>query len=99
MRKNQTKLQLVQNRENSVLDTFTKESNIASVPRKTTMTLEQVIAFMRKQQGDRTQRAFAAELGVSESYIAEVYKGRREPGESILSKLNLSKKIVYEQVA
>jgi Trp operon repressor len=63
------------------------------------LTREQVIRELRRIQGTRTNREFAAELGIHESHIGQIYKGSRDPGESILSQLNLTKKIVYEKSA
>ena len=42
-----------------------------------------------------TQRAVAKYLGVSEIYLSDVLRGKRNPGESILSKLGLQPEIIY----
>jgi predicted transcriptional regulator len=63
------------------------------------LTREQVIKELRRKQGERTNRDFAAELGIHESHIGQIYKGTRDPGESILSQLNLTKRVVYEKTA
>lgn len=55
------------------------------------LTKSDVINFMHKTQGKRTAREFAKELGVGESYLSDVYRGKREPGPSILARLGLEK--------
>lgn len=51
--------------------------------------LEQII----QERG--TQKAAAEFLGVSEQYLSDLLKGRRDPGEKILSKLGLEASVVY----
>lgn len=60
------------------------------------MNREQVIALMKSRQGERTAKEFAEELGISTPYLSDVYSGRRDPGESILSRLNLRMVKMYE---
>jgi hypothetical protein len=52
-------------------------------------TREQVIKALRKAQGDRTAKDFAAAIGVSQPYLSDVYHGRRYPGPRILNVLGL----------
>jgi transcriptional regulator with XRE-family HTH domain len=59
------------------------------------MTHEQVIALMRKKQGKRTAKEFAAELEISQAYLSDIYQHKRDPGESVLEKLGLKKETVY----
>jgi transcriptional regulator with XRE-family HTH domain len=59
------------------------------------MNLDQFLEFMKKQQGDKTAQQFAARLGVSPQYLSDVFNGRRPPGESITSALNVEKAVVY----
>lgn len=59
-------------------------------------TAEQVIELMRKRQGDRTQREFARELGITQQYLCDLYLRRRNPGEAVLRNLGLSSRVVYE---
>jgi|GEM_PF-1831074 len=63
------------------------------------LTVDEVIALMRKRQGDGTQRDLAKELGVSQQYLNDVYLRRREPGEAILKGLGVVRRVIYEQVA
>jgi transcriptional regulator with XRE-family HTH domain len=60
------------------------------------MTTAQVIALMKKKQGNRTSKEFAKELGISAAYLCDIYRNNREPGESVLTKLGIVKRIVYE---
>jgi DNA-binding XRE family transcriptional regulator len=46
-----------------------------------TVTIQQLIDACR---GPRTRRALCKQLGVSERYLYDVYKGQREPGLKIL---------------
>lgn len=59
------------------------------------MTPDQFIAFLRRQQGDQTAKDFAAELGVSQQYLSDIYNNRREPGEAITSALNVQRETRY----
>lgn len=44
-----------------------------------------------------SQKALADEIGVSQPYLSDVLKGKRDPGPSILSHLGLKKSAVYEE--
>jgi len=59
------------------------------------MNLEQFLEFLKKQQGNQTAHQFASRLGVSPQYLSDVYNGRRPPGESITSALQVEKSVVY----
>jgi len=54
------------------------------------------LAQMVKRAG--SQRGVAAMLGVSQAYLSDVLAGRREPGDKILTALNLKRvvRIRYE---
>jgi transcriptional regulator with XRE-family HTH domain len=45
-----------------------------------------------------SQKAAAKRLGVSEQYLCDVLKGRREPGKKLLDALGYRRVVVYEQV-
>ena len=59
------------------------------------LTKKQLIEALRKMQGDRTAKDFAASIGVSQAYLSDVYHGRREPGPAILGLLGLQKQTAY----
>jgi len=61
------------------------------------LTREKLIARMRKRQGRRTQKAFAAELGVSEPFLSDIYAGKRDPGAKVLNKLQLASLTAYKE--
>lgn len=43
-----------------------------------------------------TAKATAQSLGISQQYLSDVIKGRREPGEKLLSAMGLQSRVVYE---
>ena len=63
------------------------------------MNLDQFLEFLKRQQGDQTAQQFASRLGVSPQYLSDVYNGRRPPGESITSALNVAKAVTYTLAA
>lgn len=62
------------------------------------MTLSQVLALLRKRQGDRSVREFAGELGISHVYLSHIYSGKREPGPVVLEALGLRREVIYSGV-
>lgn len=52
-------------------------------------TLDDVVDMLKNRQGDRTLTALAAEIGVSKAYVSDIYKGRRNPGPTVLEFLGL----------
>ena len=61
------------------------------------MDKQQVINKIRQLQGSSTQKDFAASLGISPQYLCDIYKGRRDPGPSILKAFGIKDKgKVYE---
>lgn len=63
------------------------------------LNLDQVIALMKKLQGNRTNKDFAAQLGISGQFLGDIYAGKREPGEKALATLGLTKRTVYQKTA
>jgi hypothetical protein len=59
------------------------------------MTADEVIALLKKKQGDRTNLAFAAELGVTSTHLGEIYKGSRNIGHKVSAKLGLKAHTFY----
>lgn len=53
----------------------------------------QKIQRIIEEQG--TQKGAAELLGVSEAYLSDLLKGRRDPGKKILDKLGLESSVVY----
>lgn len=79
---------------------YTLDVSKASSAKKA-LTVDEVIAMLRKGQGALSLRRYAGELGITPGYLSDLYKGNRTPGQTILSQLGLAKKTVtlYEKVA
>lgn len=79
---------------------YTLDVSKPSSPKKA-LTVDEVIAMLRKGQGALSLRGYAEELGITPGYLSDLYKGNRTPGQTILSQLGLAKKTVtlYEKVA
>lgn len=50
-----------------------------------------VIEKLRKDQGERSLRGYASDIGCSAAYLSDVYNGRRDPGPKLLDHLNLER--------
>lgn len=66
---------------------------------KKQMSRDDVVKLMRKVQGDRTQRDFAVELGISQQYLCDIYKGAKDPGDTVLTALGLVRHVIYERAS
>lgn len=53
------------------------------------MNLDQVLAKLKKKQGDRSLREFATALGCSAPFLSDVYRKQRRPGPRILKALRV----------
>lgn len=62
------------------------------------MTTEQVLNLIRGRIGNGRQVEIAKLWGISPSYLCDVLKGQREPGEKILKPLGLERKINYVRI-
>lgn len=58
------------------------------------ITVKHVVKALRERQGERSNRKFAHELGISAAHLGDIYKGKRNPGEKVLSQLGLAKRTV-----
>lgn len=58
------------------------------------LTLDDVITLLRRE-ADGRQVEFALRAGVTQQYISDILRGKREPGPKILDALGLQKVIVY----
>lgn len=62
------------------------------------MTLDQVIALLWRRCHDAgSQAAWAKEHAISPAYVNDVLHGRREPGDTILAALGMSKIVTYRR--
>ncbi len=53
------------------------------------MNKDQLIAKLRKVQGEKSMDDFAYSIGISESMLSRIYSGSRNPGQKILDLMNL----------
>jgi transcriptional regulator with XRE-family HTH domain len=60
-----------------------------------TLDLDGFLKFLKQKQGQQSDRKFAQQLGVSPSYLSDVYNGRTVPGESITAALNARRDVVF----
>jgi hypothetical protein len=58
-------------------------------------TIEELIAIMKRVQGERTLTKFAAELDMSKQYLSNVYNRHKEPSERLLDKLGFARQTTY----
>lgn len=99
MRKTKAKLQVTESKRNSMLDSQSADIAQYQSMKGKFLTVEQVLEILRKRQGERTQREFAAELGITGQYLCDLYLRRRDPGEKVLENLGIVRRTIYEQVA
>lgn len=48
-----------------------------------------VLNMLKARQAGRTQREFAAEIGITQQYLCDVLQGNRKPGRKMLDYLGL----------
>jgi len=58
-------------------------------------TIEELLAIMRRVQGERTLTEFATDMEMSKQYLSNVYTRRKEPSERLLSKLGFTRQTIY----
>jgi predicted transcriptional regulator len=66
------------------------------VPEMKALTQSDIVAMLRKKQGESTQRELAEQIGVSQAYLSDVFLGRRDPGPAILQYLGIEKAYVQQ---
>jgi hypothetical protein len=91
-------------RDKNILTTFAQRAYTLAVAKRSQakpLTVDEVIAMLRKEQGAMSLRGYAQEIGITPGYLSDLYKGNRTPGQTILSRFGLAKKTVtlYEKVA
>lgn len=57
--------------------------------------IEELIAIMKRVQGDKTLTQFAAELDLSKQYLSNVYNRHKEPSERLLGQLGFTRQTTY----
>lgn len=58
-------------------------------------TIEELLAIMKRVQGEKTLTQFAADLDISKQYLSNVYNRHKEPSERLLEKLGFSRQTTY----
>lgn len=59
---------------------------------------EDVIALLRKKQAGRPAYQLAEELGITASYLSDLFLGKKNPGPKLLTALGLTQKTIYQEV-
>ncbi len=62
-------------------------------------TIEELLAIMKRVQGDKTLTEFAADLDVSKQYLSNVFNRHKEPSERLLGKLGFTRQTAYVRSA
>jgi hypothetical protein len=58
-------------------------------------TIEELLAIMKRIQGEKTLTEFADELDMSKQYLSNVYNRHKEPSERLLGKLGFTRQTAY----
>lgn len=58
-------------------------------------TIEDLLAIMKRVQGEKTLTEFAAELDLSKQYLSNVFNRHKEPSERLLDKLGFTRQTTY----
>lgn len=57
------------------------------------LTVEELLALMKKIQGEKTNTAFAARLGISKQYLGDLYSGRKIPSDAVSGVFGFEQKV------
>jgi hypothetical protein len=60
-------------------------------------TAEEALEMLKRRQGTKTQREFAAEIGVTQQYLGDVLLGNRGIGTKLLTYLGLEVGYIKKQ--
>jgi transcriptional regulator with XRE-family HTH domain len=63
----------------------------AAARKAKTLTEDEVRELIRNGQGKQSMRDYAESLGISVSYLSDIYSQKRNPGEKILDKFGITK--------
>jgi transcriptional regulator with XRE-family HTH domain len=64
-----------------------------------TLDLDGFLEFLKRKQGRQSDRQFARQLGVSPSYLSDVYNRRTVPGEAITAPLGAQRTMMFQVAA
>jgi hypothetical protein len=62
---------------------------------KKALTQSDLVALMKKRQGARSVRAFALELGLSNTMIGAIYENKTEIGDKVAGRLGFERRVLY----
>jgi hypothetical protein len=62
-------------------------------------TIADLLAIMKRIQGEKTLTQFADELDMSKQYLSNVYNRHKEPSERLLEKLGFTRQTTYVRSA
>jgi len=62
------------------------------------LTVEELLALMKKIQGEKTNTEFAAHLGISKQYLGDLYSGRKIPSDTVCGVFGFEQKILTRYV-
>ena len=57
------------------------------------LTVEELLALMKKIQGEKTNTEFAADLGISKQYLSDLYRGRKIPSDTVSAVFGLEQRV------
>jgi len=60
------------------------------------LTHDGLLQWLERKQGGLTNKDFAERLGISGSYLGEIYQKTREPGPKVLRVLKVKRHVMYE---
>lgn len=66
---------------------------------KTQYTLAEVVELLKRAKGEKTQRAFATEVGISNQFLWQILNGQRTPSDVVLRYLGLESGYVRRKTA
>jgi hypothetical protein len=62
------------------------------------LTVEELLALMKKIQGEKTNTEFAAHLGISKQYLGDLYSGRKIPSDTVSGVFGFEQKVVTRYI-
>ena len=62
------------------------------------LTVDELLALMKKIQGEKTNTEFAADLVISKQYLSDLYSGRKIPSDTVSAVFGFEQKILTRYV-
>jgi hypothetical protein len=57
------------------------------------LSVEELLALMKKLQGEKTNTEYAADLGISKQYLGDLYSGRKIPSATVSAAFGFEQKV------